>query len=209
LLWTARQRLWIRAQATVPPVLSIAVLLLIATLIHLDRFHRNLFGWFWIVVYALVPFALGLMLWRQVRTPGEKRGTAPSSPLPVPVRALVAVQGAAMLGVGIALFVAPTGADTLWPWPLNPLTAQAVGSFTAGFGIAALDAVIRNDLARFEGAALAYAALGVLELVAFARYTGDLTGSDAHCALYSGFVASVTVVGLWGLLTARRISAGR
>jgi len=49
--WAARQHLWVRARATMPPVLVIAVLLLIATLIHLDRFHMDsIFGWFWLIV---------------------------------------------------------------------------------------------------------------------------------------------------------------
>src|SRR6185295_9898805 len=42
--WSSRQRFWAQARPAIPPVLTIAVLLLVATLIHLDRFHRNLFG---------------------------------------------------------------------------------------------------------------------------------------------------------------------
>jgi hypothetical protein len=192
--WSARQRWWARARPAFPPVVVIAALLLVATLIHLDRFHRDsLFGWFWIVVYVIVPFLLGFLLWRQARVPGED--TLERAPLPPALRAVLAVQALVMLSIGIALFVAPTQADALWPWTLTPLTARAVGAFVLGFGIAAADAVSGNDLRRFEGCALAYTVLGALQLLALARYTGDLTGADLDSWLYVGFLASVLGVG--------------
>src|SRR5438046_10074004 len=66
--WSARRGSWADARAAMSPVLSIATLLLVATLIHIDRFHlHSLFGWFWVIVYALVPPALVFLLWRQLR----------------------------------------------------------------------------------------------------------------------------------------------
>jgi hypothetical protein len=47
LAWAAAQREWANARTAIPPVLAIAVLLLVATLIHLDKFDLgSLFGWF-------------------------------------------------------------------------------------------------------------------------------------------------------------------
>jgi hypothetical protein len=103
-----------------------------------------------------------------------------------------------MLGIGAYLFVAPESADALWPWDLTPLTARAVGAFVAGFGAAALHAAVANDLVRFEGAALAYATLGALELIALARYPGDLSGGDLDSWLYAAFLASVLLAGAFG-----------
>ena len=51
--WAARQQEWAMARTAVPPVFVIAVLLLVATLVHLDRFDLDsVFGWFWLIVYA-------------------------------------------------------------------------------------------------------------------------------------------------------------
>jgi hypothetical protein len=207
--WSASRRSWARARAALPPVMVIAVLLLVATLIHVDRFHKDsVFGWFWIVVYVIVPPALGFLLWRQLRSPGED---APGrQPLPGPLRALIWAQGLAMLGVGAALFVAPTDADAIWPWALTPLTARAVGAFVFGFGVAAADAARRNDLRGFEGSAFAYTALGALQLLALARYSGDLTGADVDSWIYAGFLASVCAAGGYASLRAlasRRLSS--
>lgn len=193
LAWSARQRSWARVRATMLPVLAIAVLLLVATIVHEDRFHRDLFGYFWMTVYCIVPVALGIGIWRQLRVRGndglERR------PLPPWLRAALGVQAIVMIGAGAALFLAPADADAIWPWNLTPLTARAIGAFVLGFGLAAAHAAVENDLNRFEGAAFAYTALAVLELVALARYTGDLTGDSLDSWLYAGFLASVVAVG--------------
>lgn len=44
LAWAARQERWARSRTALPPVFAIAVMLLVATAIHLDRFHHDLFG---------------------------------------------------------------------------------------------------------------------------------------------------------------------
>jgi len=70
--WTARQRLWTMARATMLPVLVIAVLLLVATLIHIDRFDMDsVFGWCWLIVYLIVPPALVFVLVRKLKVPGS------------------------------------------------------------------------------------------------------------------------------------------
>ena len=200
--WSARRGSWADARAAMSPVLSIATLLLVATLIHIDRFHlHSLFGWFWVIVYALVPPALVFLLWRQLRVPSP-RGHLARSPLPAPLRLLLAAQALIMLAVGTALFVAPTGADGVWPWSLTPLTARAIGAFVFGFGVAAAHATAENDLERFRGPALAYTTLGLLEVVALVRYTENLTGGSADTWIYAGFLASVVLVGGYASLRA-------
>src|SRR5436190_14590092 len=128
----SRERLWAAVRPAMPPVLVIATLLLLATLIHIDRFHRDsIFGWFWIVVYAIVPPLLLFLLWRERRTPG---GTDRRRTLLAPgLRTALLLQAAVMLVVGVWLFVGPGDAGSAWPWKLTPLTARAVGAFVSGF----------------------------------------------------------------------------
>jgi hypothetical protein len=200
----SRERLWTAARPAMPPVLAIATLLLVATLIHIDRFHRDsIFGWFWIVVYAIVPPLLLVLLWLERRTPGTHRRPTALAP---GLRAALLLQAAVMLVVGVWLFVAPGDAGPAWPWKLTPLTARAVGAFVSGFGVAAADAALTNDAMRFRGASLAYLALGALELVAVARYSGDLD-ETLPSALYVAFLCSVVVVSLLGWRSASRPSA--
>jgi hypothetical protein len=208
LAWTARQRSWLRARPAFPPVMTIAVLLLVATLLHDDKFDfDSIFGWFWLIAYIVVPPLLALLVWRQLRSGGGD-GDAGSVPLPGWARLVLGLQGAVMLAVGASLFVDPVGTASIWPWPLTPLTARAVGAFLIGFGVSAANAVFESDLRRFEGAALAYATLGALELLALALHSEDLDGSSADGWLYAGFVASVLAIGVYGSLRALRLRPG-
>jgi hypothetical protein len=196
LAWTARRRTWEEAVPTMVPVTTIAVLLLAATLAHLDKFDLDsLFGWFWLAVYCALPAALALLTWRQLAVPARPAGVV-FTPVPGLLRAVLAAQALVMGGIGIALWVSPSSADTIWPWLLTPLTARAVGAFLIGFAAAAAFAVADNRLERFRGSAYAYAALGALELLAAAVFGGDFAGGEAWA--FAAFAASVLLVGLAG-----------
>jgi hypothetical protein len=202
--WTAARGDRNAAAAALVPVSLIALLLLIATVIHEERFHDDLFGWFWKAAYVLAPLAIAAVVIRQQRARDSAR--ARRSPLPPGLRTLLAVQGLTMLVTGAFLFVSPDTA--IWPWDLTPLTARAVGAFVTGFGASALHAVVANDLSRFAGAALAYAALGMLELVGLARYSDSLTGADLDSSVYAVFLATILAAGLYGYARARHATGG-
>jgi hypothetical protein len=206
--WAGAQASWARARSAIPPVITIALLLLVATLAHLDKFDLDsLYGWFWLVVYVLVtPLVLWLLaLQRRIPTAPEPAGPR----LPRPLVALLAVQGVAMLGFGIALMVAPVGTSDAWPWPLTPLTGRATGAFLVGFGVAAAVAVREADLNRYRGPACAYATLGGLELLAAAIHWEDLTASALGCAVYMAFWATVLAAGAYGSIASSAASASR
>ena len=206
LAWSAAQTSWRRAGAAVLPVLTIAALLLVVTLIHLDKFDLDsVFGWFWLVVYLCVTPLLLYLVWLQGRpsTAAGERGVH------VVVRAVLSLQGALLLAVGAALLIAPVDASDLWPWTLTPLTARAIGAFLVGFGVAAAYSVRLDDLAALRGCAYSYTVLGALEILAPAIHGGDLTGTAAHCSAYFAFWASVLAVGLYGVVAPEASSNAR
>jgi hypothetical protein len=200
LSWAAVQRDWRRARTALPPVFTIAVLLLVATLIHLDRFHHDLYGRFWVAVYVIVVPLLAYLIWAQPKGPGAPN---PTRPLADWLRAALGLQAALLLGFGVLLYVAPTELHSIWLWPLTPLTGRAIGAFLCGFGVAAAFAVRENDLDRLHGSALAWAALGALELLGVALHWNDLDASALATALYVAFLASVLGLGAYGALAGR------
>jgi hypothetical protein len=203
--WAASQERWVLARTAIPPVLTIAVLLLGATLAHVDKFDfDSVFGWFWLVVYIVVTPLLVYLLWRQ------PSGTAAHGPsIATWARAVLALQAAAMVAMGVALLIAPLSAGDAWPWELTPLTGRAIGAFLCGFGVAAAFAIRENDLHRLRGCALAYGALGALELLALALHWDDFDSGDASGIAYVAVVASVLVVGLYGATAASASSTSR
>ena len=55
---------WHRVAPGFPAVVVFAGALLIATLLHLDRFSQNLSFYTWVVLYATTPFAVAARPWR-------------------------------------------------------------------------------------------------------------------------------------------------
>jgi hypothetical protein len=202
ILMAARAKTWARARPAVYPVAVIAVLLLIITLIHIDRFDLNsLFGVFWVAAYVVVPVLLAWTLAEQRATPGEDPPRARR--LPSLLRRVLIIEGVVMLAAGVLLLVAPGAADDFWPWALSPLTSRAIGSFLVGIGLAALIAVRDDDPLAFHGAALAYTALGLLELFALNLHIPDLGDRALATILYAAFWVAVVVTGGYGLRASR------
>lgn len=205
ILSAARSKTWARARPAVYPVGVIALLLLIITLIHLDRFDLDsLFGVFWVCAYVLVPLLLAWALADQLSADGDDpRG---ERRLPGLLRRVLIVEGIVMLAAGLVLLLAPGTADEIWPWALSPLTSRAIGAFLVGIGMAALIAARDDDPLSFRGAAAAYTALGLLELLALNLHIPDLGDRPLATTLYAVFWVAVVLTGSYGLSAARALS---
>jgi hypothetical protein len=199
----ASERDWARGRAFAAPYLVAGVVLLVVTLVHIDRFHMDaVTGWIWLIVYAIFPPAVLVLLGRQLRTPGTE--PPPSTPIPAPLLALFAVQAAVMVVLGTALVVAPEDAASLWPWQLTPLTGRAIGTFVLSQGVLAIAVCWERDWSRVRPAMLQNLVLGTLHLAAVARFSDTLDWDAAGAWLYLGFVVSVLLVGAYGTSCALR-----
>jgi uncharacterized membrane protein HdeD (DUF308 family) len=116
------------------------------------------------------------------------------------------LEGVVMLAAGVLLLIAPGVADDIWPWALSPLTSRAIGSFLFGVGLAALIAARDDDPLSFRGAALAYTALGLLELLALNLHIPDLGDRPLATTFYAAFWVAVVLTGGYGLRAARASS---
>ncbi|NJP04222.1 MAG: hypothetical protein HC837_00630 [Chloroflexaceae bacterium] len=202
----AREATWARARIAVPAVLTFTLLTLITTLIHLDRFHLDiaqfelitvLLTWVWILVYAIVPFALAILLFFQLRVPG----TDPPRRMPLPLwmRTFLVVQTVVMLTIGVLLFVMPTTLIGVWPWQLTPLTGRAIGAWFIGLGIATAHMIWENDASRIQPAFLSMVAFSLLQFIALARYAGDVAWDTVAAWLYLFFLVTIAQVGSAGI----------
>jgi peptidoglycan/LPS O-acetylase OafA/YrhL len=199
--WASAQRSWESIRIAYFPEVTVAVLLLIATYLHLDKFHSDVFGYFWVVVYSMAVPALIYML-AATRSADGAGGGPPRLPMPAWLRATLLAQAAVYAVYATGLFLSPSGFDGAWPWALTPLTARAVAAFLAGFAVAAVIAVRGNCLRRFRGAAATYAVLGFLELLGAALHSSDFH-DGASLPLFCAFFASVAALGLAGSLLRR------
>jgi hypothetical protein len=120
-----------------------AALMLLATLIHWDRFNHGdapflaAFAFYaWVGVYIISPFVVGWLWWRNQRTDA---GLALASDAIVPPRVRLGARlfAAGAFAAATVFFVRPSIAIDLWPWHLTPLTARVLASFTAQVGVGA------------------------------------------------------------------------
>ncbi len=207
-LIAARQKIWARARVAVPAIWLFTTLTLVATLLHFGKFHFSSSvasaqgaAWFWLAIYVGVPVVMLLIGWLQIRTPGGDPPRGPAAA--IWMRALVVGQGVGMLAFGVGLFAIPDIIAPSWPWTLTTLTARAIGAWLIGIGVAALHANRENDVSRIRPLAGGYTAFALLELVAIARYTGNVNWSAPAAWVYLAFLLSVLPVGLLTLLRPR------
>jgi hypothetical protein len=126
-----REPRWHRIGLVFLAATALTVLLLLATLLHWDRFsHGHVSFWTWLVVYLVTPVLLPVVWLRNRRT---DPGTAPPGTPIVPrwLRGLVGAAGALQLAVALAFYARPEWAIRAWPWTLTPLTARTLSAFLA------------------------------------------------------------------------------
>jgi hypothetical protein len=127
---------WRTSIIAIVATMPFAVAVLLATLQHLDRFATGTvrFG-VWLTIYVLLPVGLVLIYLRGRRAdPGVQPG---DRLVPAALGRVGAAVGAVVIAVGLELFVNPSGAGRLWPWPLTALMAQVVAGWLFFFGAGA------------------------------------------------------------------------
>lgn len=129
---------WHRAALGFIPITVFTIFMLLATLLHWDRFHQGTpsFG-LWVVVYVITPFLVPL-IW--LRNRAADPGTPEPGDLIVPslVRRAAGIAGLAVTLFGILIFLVPDLAIRIWPWQLTPLTARVLAGWSMLPGIGGL-----------------------------------------------------------------------
>lgn len=206
------RRLWEQARIGAVPALVLVSAMLVVTVLHFDELAIGggalialvlSLGW----VLAMPGLTLGLVaaLLQQSREPGLP--LARIQPMPRIVTPLVAIQGAAHLGLGIGLLVEPTFWSAMVPWDLSVLDARALGVWCLTLGFAFLQALVEDDMQRLRPGLFGLLAIGGLGLLAVALRAGDIDRSGWSPILMLALVGGLFVTGAVGLLIARRGTA--
>lgn len=126
-------RRWSPVGLTFFAAAALTTLLLVATVIHWDRFnHGHVSFWAWALLYVVTPLLLpGLWAVNRHQDPGTHAGPE----VPRGARMLFGVAGLTQILVALAIFVAPGLVLERWPWTVSPLTARTIAAFIVFVGV--------------------------------------------------------------------------
>jgi hypothetical protein len=154
----------------------------------------------WIGAYTVEPIGLTIGMLLQRRMPGADPPTI--EPLPTWWRNCAWVGGVGAIVVGAFLFLVPSAAISIWSWPLTRLTAQVLGSWFVASGLVMAWAAHENDRWRLLVPALGFTALGPVQLIAIARFSGQIDFGNLQIWGHLAFLVGVTVLGVIGTVMA-------
>ncbi len=179
-------RRWHRVQAGFLPITAFTVCMLLATLLHLDRFHAGAWSFYlWTIIYIITPFAVPALWWWNRRT--EARGLEEQdlyfSPQVRWAMRLIAIAG---LLAFVAVFIQPSLLISVAAWKMTPLTARVF----AGWSILTLSSLlsVASD-GRWSAARilLESAMVGIaLTLLALPRMWNDLNKANPMTYAFLG-----------------------
>ena len=168
------------------PTTLFASLMLIATVLHWDRFnHQHIWFHVWLATYVVTPILVPLIWYRNQRTDPIARESGDPAILPS-LRWFLYIAGAILLVCGLAMIIRPQWFVAVWPWQLTPLTGRVIGGWYAMAGlawiVAARDERWSASKIVFEGAFISQ----VLLIVAVLRSPRDIDWSNPLAWIYVG-----------------------
>lgn len=203
------RRLWEEARIGLIPAGVLVATMLGVTVLHFGELRIGggpiialvlSIGW----VVAMAGLTLGVVfgLLQQANEPGLP--LARNVPIPRAVAPLVALQGAAHLGLGFGLLVEPTFWSNLVPWELSTLDARALGAWCLTLGIALLQAQAEDDLHRVRPGLIGVLAIGAVGLLGLGLTRGDIDWSGWPAICLVVLVGGLFATGAVGLFLARQ-----
>lgn len=212
-LLCVRRQPWARARVAVPGVAVFLWATLLATLLHLAKFHltagdvpARVAAWIWLTVYIADPILLTTALVMQWRAPGEDPPR--TALLPRSYRSTLLAFGFVIGVVGASMIALPDLAIRIAVWPLTPLTSRAIGVWVLASSVVLVTMWWENDADRIRPAAAGMATLAPLLCVGFIRYFAEFT-SAAVGAISIATTAIVAAIGLIGMQVRSSSSSAR
>jgi hypothetical protein len=201
LLFGAVTDRWVDSRVVVPPLLTTAALALVASLVEADSLHEDWTWTAWVALHAVIVVlgaAAYIAQWFEEGSEARREdGPAPG------FSALVALEAAALLALGLVLTIDPERGMALWPWTISAIDSRTLGAVIVALGAAAASATFEGEPKRLRP----FAVLDIGAAVAVAAaYLRDLDGLDwgrpmtAIIAVMAGLLAAT---GVWELRALR------
>lgn len=196
---------WAPARLVLPMLFTFTFVVLLMTLLHLDRFLFDRWStWGWMVLYTVLPINSAYHIWLYRRWP-------PADPTPVPSawRWILRALGAALGAYGLIQFFAPEAVSGFWPWSIDAFHGQM---YSANLLTAAIGAIVLSSVAapiEYLTLGIVYTVLGffsILGLVWVDASTRSVDWAAPGTWIWVGTFAVLLIVGLGLMIRARRLA---
>ncbi|WP_147384975.1 hypothetical protein [Nocardioides cavernaquae] len=203
---------WEQARIGFLPAILLVVGLAAVTVAHRDQltFTGGIVAVFmalaWLAFTVALSGVLLVGLVAQLREPSFPLDrTAPIPRWSVP---LVALLGAAYLGLGLGLLVEPSFWGPQLPFEVSVLDARALGVWALAIGATMLGALAEDDLDRASPGLIGVTAIGLLAVLAVMWRHGDVDWSAGIATLlFVVLIVALPATGLIGLALRKRAGA--
>lgn len=197
-------RRWHRVAAGFPPVTAFTIVLLLATIVHRDRFDPGHLPFqIWLVLYIITPVLVPWLWWRN-------RATDPGGPEPgdvtVPAAARRIMQGLGVVLLAFAAvgFVSPETLNGVWPWALTPLTARVMAGWFTLLAVGNLAIGRESRWSAWRVPVQSIVSWHVLVLIAAAVNAADFTAGLVNWYVAAVVLALLGIAALYVRMEARR-----
>ncbi len=188
---------WTPARIVIPMILSFTLIVLVVSLININRFTVPLSTLFWFALYIIIPLNAAYHQWLYRRLP-----PAPALELTSGLRLALRIQTLILGLYGVALLIAPATFGAFWPWPLDDFHGRmySVAFITPAVGgwLLARSAT-RTDLRTLGLTGLTAGSLAIVGLLivnAIVPVERQINPTLAGTWLWLGLFASMVLAGL-------------
>lgn len=126
---------WHWIAAGFPPITSFTLSMLLATIVHWDRFNSGVLAYYlWIVVYIITPILVPILWWRnRMMDPGPR--AVEEIQVPPLVRRAFGISGALILLYSVMTFLFPDLLIGFFAWSLTDFTARLMAGWLSIAGV--------------------------------------------------------------------------
>lgn len=197
---------WHRVSNGFLPVITFTLSMLLATILHWERFDLSHFPFqIWLILYVVTPFLISWLWWNNRGTdPGELE--ADDILVPRFIARMMNGVGLVVLIFAFIGFVLPNLFIDIWVWTLTPLTARLIGGWLA---LLATGGLVSARERRWSGWRIGLESIliwHILVLLAAVLNPGDFkSGSLLNWYVVSVTLMVVTMIGLYAWMERQRM----
>lgn len=202
------QKRWHRVHGGFLPITAFTWVMLLATLLHWDRFSHGKLGFtLWLILYVVTPFLVPA-IW-MINKKADTHQPEESDAIVPPV-ILWIMRGIGTLALVTALvgFFNPEALIRIWAWALTPLTARVMCGWLALLGVGAFVMTADPRWTSWRAPLQSILIWHVLVLVAAAMKNADFTVSVVNWYTAAITLMIVGIVGIYIYMEGKRRQAG-